>query len=85
MPQKNRSPGLCNGQSDQLSLVMIFLVNTLVDGDGEDCSSDHGDANHDRDDGVDAGADDGGDDVDGGRGDEDRGDDVSRRCGSRST
>ena len=63
-------------------------MKTLVVGDGEDCCGDHGDANHDGDDGADggenAGADDG-DDGGGGRGDEDRGDDVSRRCGSRST
>ena len=86
LPQKNGSLGLCNGQSGQPSLVMIVLVKTLVVGDGEDCCGDHGDANHDGDDGADAGADAGADDDDdGGRGDEDRGDDVSRRCGSRST
>ena len=62
-------------------------MKTLVVGDGEDYCGDHGDANHDGDGGENAGADDdGGDDDDGGgRGDEDRGDDVSRRCGSRST
>ena len=81
LPQKNGSLGLCNGQSGQPSLVMIVLVKTLVVGDGEDCCGDHGDANHDGD-GADADAD---DDDAGGGGDEDRGDDVSRRCGSRST
>ena len=78
LPQKNGSLGLCNGQSGQPSLVMIVLVKTLVVGDGEDCCGDHGD------DGDDADADADDDDA-GGGGDEDRGDDVSRRCGSRST
>ena len=88
MPQNNGSLGLHNGQSGEASLVMIFLVKTLqlADGDGEDCCGNHGDANYDGDDGADTGADAGADDGDdGGRGDEDRGDDVSRRCGSRST
>ena len=48
---------------------------------GLNCCGNHGDANHDGDDGAHGD----GDDDDGGRGDEDRGDDVSRRCGSRST